>query len=164
MTFSYSVVPACAQLYCNMTHSRRSAALRASLLSSLPTSRPGNGGAEELAWRVASAAAMPVNGIPAASSGGDWLATPQPVPMDAAERKVAVWHFCMKCKFRGTCGGVSLSSVVSVSHLITVGQRGIQDNSTDITLLPTAVMQKSSDSNTTIFSVCFECYHRVPRA
>lgn len=46
------------------THSRRSAALRASLPNSLPMSSPGKGGAEQMACRVASAAAIPVKGSP----------------------------------------------------------------------------------------------------
>lgn len=53
------------------THFRKSAALRASRPSSLPTSSPGKAGAEEIAFRVASAAATPVKGIPAALSGED---------------------------------------------------------------------------------------------
>lgn len=64
------------------SHSRRSAALRDSLPSSLPMSSPGNGGVEEMALRVASAAATPVKGIttpPATASS--FVALPRPGPV-----------------------------------------------------------------------------------
>lgn len=67
------------------THCRRSAARRASLPSSLPTSSPGKGGVEETAWSVASAAATPVKGIPtppvaALSGAGGRVLFPTPDP------------------------------------------------------------------------------------
>lgn len=69
-----------------MSHSRRSAALRDSLPSSLPTSSPGNGGVEDIALRVASAAATPVKGIPTpptgeSSGGGRYVSLPFPGPV-----------------------------------------------------------------------------------
>lgn len=75
-----------------VTHSRRSAARRASLPSSLPTSIPGKGGAEVMAWRVASAAATPVKGIPAPNplaqfSGGRCAVVPRPDPAKFAVSK-----------------------------------------------------------------------------